>query len=256
MGAIYNILGFPFFLIRKLFSTKFFWWKTHGKVGEFKETLALLGVDQVFTAGAKSFDRKSDKIRVVGHAIDTDRFSENDNAIHSTPACLMVGRIVPVKKIEVALRALSHIGHETDVSLTLVGSPDSPLYQETLLEYSREHALSTVDFLGARKQIEMPSLYANAGILLHPAYDAGFDKAVLEAMASGVIPLTSIPSFEPVLRPYGLFIPAEDDKGYAGGILRIMRMSDAERKKLRETLRAIVVNEHSLTTLGRRIFGV
>lgn len=256
MGAVYNVLGAPFFLLRKWSATKFYWWKTHGKVQALKETLALIFVDRVFTAGSKSFDRKTDKVTVVGHAIDTERFAPRDTAIHTPSACLMVGRIVPIKKIEVALRALTRVTSEVKPSLALVGSPDNPEYEVTLTQYCREHGLAMVDFLGSRKQTEMPAFYEAAGILLHPAYEAGFDKVVLEAMATGVIPLTSIPSFEPILSPYGLFIPAEDDEGYANAIIHIVRMSEDKRKTLRETLRAIVVSKHSIATIPHRIFGV
>ncbi len=256
MGAVYNILCVPFFLLRKLFDTKFYWWKTHGKVKALKETLALTFVDKVFTAGSKSFDRKSDKVVVVGHAIDTERFTMREGAVHAPSACLMVGRIVPIKKIEVALRAFDSIKSEQDLSLTLIGSPDNVPYEETLKEYCREHALTMVNFVGSRKQTEMSAFYDDAGILLHPAYEAGFDKVVLEAMATGVIPLTSIPSFEPVLGPHGLFIPAEDAQGYANAIKRIVRMSLGERKSLRDTLRGVVVSGHSVTSITHRIFGI
>ncbi len=256
MGAVYNILCVPFFLLRKLFHTRFYWWKTHGKVKALKETLALTFVDKVFTAGSKSFDRKTDKVVVVGHAIDTERFTMRENATHAPSACLMVGRIVPIKKIEVALRAFDSIKNKEELTLTLVGSPDSVPYEETLKEHCREHDLTMVNFVGSRKQREMPAFYDDAGILLHPAYEAGFDKAVLEAMATGVIPLTSIPSFEPILGPHGLFIPAEDARGYADVILRIIKMSPTERQNLRHTLREIVVSGHSVTTIPHRIFNV
>ncbi len=256
MGAVYNVLGAPFFLLRRLSNTKFYWWKTHGKVKALKETLALAFVDRVFTAGSKSFNRKTEKVVVVGHAIDTERFTKHESALHTSSSCLMVGRIVPIKKIEVALRAFTRISNKANLSLTLLGSPDSVLYEETLKQYCLKHALTMVNFLGSRKQTEMPAFYAASGILLHPAYEAGFDKAVLEAMATGVIPLTSIPSFEPILRPYGLFVAPEDDMGYADAIMRIVRMTEDERETLRNVLRAIVVSKHSVTTIPSRIFGV
>jgi glycosyltransferase involved in cell wall biosynthesis len=256
MGAIYNILALPFFLIRKLRGTQFFWWKTHGKVDALKERIALSLVDRVCTAGSKSFDVKSEKVVVVGHAIDTDRFSMQRDARHTPGACLMVGRIVPVKKIEVVLRALTQIGEARGITLTLIGSPDKREYQEELEKYAKTHSLTRVQFLGSRKQSELQAYYDEAGILLHPAYEAGLDKAVLEAMATGVIPLTSIPSYEPMIGQYGLFIQKEDDRGYRDALVRITEMSPEELSSLRTILRAIVVENHSITTLPQRIFGV
>lgn len=257
MGAIYNILAFPFFLVRRLRHTEFLWWKTHGKVGALKETLALACVDRVYTAGSKSFDRKTDKVRVVGHAIDTEVFTSPAQSAHHPTHCLMVGRLVRIKKIEVALRALQRLETEIpDITLDLIGAPDQTEYEASLHAYAEARGLRSVYFRGAQPPYMMPLSYAETGILLHPAYEAGFDKAVLEAMASGVIPVTSIPSFEPILAPFGLFVSAEDDAGYAAAILRIVRMSEAERASLREKLRTIVVLQHSLRTLPARIFGV
>ncbi len=256
MGAVYNILGSPFFLIRSFFNTKFFWWKTHGKVGEWKETLALLCVEHVYTAGNKSFDRKTSKVRVVGHAIDTIRFTNATDRVHNHYNCLMVGRLVPIKKIEVALRACERL-KDKQVTLTLVGGADDKEYENSLRALVQTKGLATkVRFEGSQVPSRVPHYYEQAGILLHPAYEAGFDKVVLEAMASGVIPLTSIPSFESVLGPFGLFIEKVNDKEYAGAIECVIQMSEEERAKLQNELRSIVLEKHSLTTLPARIFNL
>jgi glycosyltransferase involved in cell wall biosynthesis len=92
--------------------------------------------------------------------------------------------------------------------------------------------------------------------LLHPAYEAGFDKVVLEAMATGVIPLTSIPSFEPILGLFGLHIKENSIEDYARRIQEVSSMDEKERNELSRKLRNIVVSAHSISTLPERIFGV
>lgn len=257
MGAIYNILAAPFFFVRRIRGTQFLWWKTHGKMTHLKERCALACTDKVLTAGSRSFGLSSPKVRVVGHAIDIHNFSNTVHVSRDPHQCLMVGRIVPIKKIEVALRTMRALTpHLPDATLTIVGSPDSEAYQETLLRYCREEHLTAVHFVGARPYHEIGKLYARATILFHPAYEAGFDKVVLEAMVSGVIPLTSISSFEPILSPFGLYIPEEDIAGYTAKTKDIFAMDTYEQEALRVILRNIVLKDHSLETLPARIFGV
>ncbi len=258
MGAIYNILALPFFLVRKLTKTKFYWWKTHGKVAYLKERLALNFCDAVFTAGNKSFDVQTDKVHVVGHAIDTDLFTPAYvRELNATTACITVGRLVPIKKNEIAIGAIREVVKlNPNVELSIVGNADNEAYRKSLVSYVTENKLSAVSFVNALPQHEIAKMYKNSHVLLHPAYEAGFDKVVLEAMSSGVIPLTSIPSFEPILSPFGLYIKPNDVYGYVSGIQRICSLSLEERNDLSQKLRNIVISSHSLPTLPRRIFGV
>ncbi len=255
MGAIYNLLASPFFLIRSHTHTVFYWWKTHGKVGALKERLALMCVDRVFTAGVKSFDIKSDKVRVVGHAIDVTQFPQTET--HTPEHCLVVGRIVPIKKIEIALQAFKQIvGRMPNAVLSIVGKREGSEYEASLEDIIEKESLHQVRFLGAYPPHRMPTIYAQAGMLLHPAYEAGFDKVVLEAMLSGVIPITSIPSFSPILKPFGLYVERNDIAGYRETMLSLIHLKEAVRQNLLYTLRQIVIREHSLNTLPQRIFGV
>lgn len=245
----------PFFLVRSLFGVKFYWWKTHGKVRAPKERFALLFCDCVYTAGSKSFDVVTNKLRVVGHAIDTNKFVVENDGARDPYQCLVLGRIVPIKKIEVALSACSEVSKfEPKVRLDIVGFPDNVAYLKTLELQVVEGKLREVHFRAAVSPQKVTDYYRQANILIHPAYEAGFDKVVLEAMASGVVPITSIPSFELVLSPYGLYVPPNDIQGYVTVITKILHMQREERMILGRRLREIVINEHSLETLNRRIF--
>ena len=260
MGALYNVLALPFFLMRKIRKTKFIWWKTHGKIGKLLDHLALFAVDSVVTAGSKSFDIDTVKRRVVGHAIDTSLFQTSEEVSRIQSKLITVGRIVPIKRIEVAIETLVLLrGWEKSpypYTLTIVGSADDVRYETSLRALCVEKALDTVDFIGSKTQTELTVLYRQSTILIHPAFEAGFDKVVLEAMSAGVIPLTSIQSFEHILSPFGLFVSPNNVEGYANAVLRITTMSIEERVRLQRSLREIVVKEHSISTLPARIFGV
>lgn len=257
MGAIYNIMAAPFFVLRKITRTEFFWWKTHGKVRAFKEKLALFFCDRVYTAGSKSFDVATKKLRIIGHAIDIEQFVNRSGGKRDTKKCIMVGRLVRIKKIEIALEVVRTVAETTSgITLDVIGDSDTVDYKLALETYCKEQNLNQVHFLGSRPNYDMPSIYHHANVLLHPAYEAGFDKVVLEAMFSGVVPLTSIPSFQPVLSQFGLYIEPNDVKGYATQIERILHMEPHERMILGKELQTIVREHHSLSTLPKRIFNV
>ncbi len=257
MGAINNVLATPFFLVRKFFKTRFYWWKTHGKAWALKERVASIVCDRVFTAGGKSFGTNAKKVTVVGHAIDTKMFIPSKNANHGGRVGIVVGRVVPIKKIEIAINAMSEVVRtHKDVTLHIIGNADNEVYKDSLKALAKKCSLDNISFSDGVPQPQIVSQYQRALFLLNPAYEAGFDKVVLEAMASGVIPLTSIPSFKPILDPYGLYIEPNDVSGYVKAILKIYEMNSPARDELTQKLRNIAVSNHSIDTLSKRIFGV
>ncbi len=257
MGAIYNILAAPFFLIRKLLGTKFYWWKTHGKMNHLKEKWAFKLCDDVFTAGSKSFTFASPKVHTIGHAIDTGHFVNLDSKTENESLNLItVGRVSPIKKINIALEIVNNLKNTGAVALKIIGPAGEKEYKESLDQQIKKCNLSNVSFAGSRTPTELAKEYERADLLLHPIYEGGLDKVVLEAMASGVIPLTSIPSFAPILESYGLYIEPNDIDGYVDAVKRINDLDATEQHELTQELRQIVIKDHSLDTLTRRIFGI
>lgn len=259
MGAIYNILLFPFFLIRKITHTKFLWWKTHGKLN-WVGHIAAVGTDEIVTAGSFSFVGNNKKVRVVGHAIDTDAFrAESSEVSRTPPKILSVGRVTPIKKNEISIRVLAQYMSELGdaVSFDIFGPITDTEYKQSLDALIQKSGVADhVTFQGSKSPEEMRGIYPSYSVLLHPSYEAGFDKVVLEAMAAGVIPLTSIRSFKPILNLFGLYIPPQDVDGYVFMLRTILEMNDSDRVRLIHELRNIVIKDHSIATLPERIFGV
>ncbi len=257
MGAIYNILAAPFFLIRKLYRTQFYWWKTHGKMEYKKERAAFRLCDRVCTAGNSSFKFSAPKVHVVGHAIDGSLFTYRVPQWSSNIRLIAVGRVTPIKKLEVAIDAvgtLTALGVSSH--LKIIGPVDDFTYLDQLKRQIQAAQLTNVIFDGPRKQEELVAEYHNADILMHPIYEGGFDKVVLEAMLSGVVPVTSIVSFREILEPLGLFVSGGEVSGYVNAVRYLHGVSVDERNQLTRELREIVLCDHGLHTLSQRIFGV
>ncbi len=259
MGAIYNILAFPFFLVRAWTHTTFIWWKTHGKLN-WLGRIAMHGVDEIVTAGDFSFNGNTHKVRVVGHAIDTDVLTRSDRSLEQEKCHLLsVGRITPIKKNEISLDVvLAYRERYGEVlPLDLYGPITDTAYKTVLDTKITTNGLQTsVTFQGPKTPQQMLQVYQAYDILLHPSYEAGFDKVVLEAMACGVIPLTSIRSFESILQGYGLYVGPNDVEAYVTRVHEIVTMPLSQRSKMVTELREIVVRNHSIATLPERIFGV
>lgn len=178
-------------------------WYTHRSV-DAKLRVAVFFASAVATAAPESLRLASKKARVLGHGIDTAAFATaRDGTLHEPLALLAVGRVTPIKRLEVMLDALALLdARGVRAMLTIVGAPTVPadsVYEGELA--ARAKGLGSgeaVRFAGARAYEEMPSVYRAHDIALNAAPTGGVDKAVLEAMAAGCITLAANEAFRPV----------------------------------------------------------
>jgi len=255
MGAVYNIMAAPYFLVRSINNVKFIWWKTHG-VLPMKEKLASIFVDEIVTAGDKSFNFYRKKVRVIGHAIDVSLFKIYEGA-RNTSGIAVIGRVVPIKKVDVAIEVVSRIYAEIDknIQLHIYGPMSDANYKQQLDEkINMSNFGSHVHFHGSRSQKELVDVLNQHSILLHPCESGGMDKVVLEAMSTGVVPVTSIVSFKPLLDHYGLYVEGNNVEAYTNVVKSILKMTSGELLNLQKELRKLIKEKHSLSTLTKRIF--
>lgn len=133
-----------------------------------------------------------ENVYVWDQGIDSDIFFPGDRAgargrlgiAASAPALLWVGRMVPVKGLEVLLDACAILStRAVDYRLYLVG--DGPL-RRSLEEKARCLGLgSRVEFVGARLHDELPDWYRAADLLVLPSYSEGVPNVLRESVACG-----------------------------------------------------------------------
>ena len=105
---------------------------------------------------------------------------------------LYVGRIQPLKGLELAIRSLEEVSGamERDVVLLIVGGPSGPTGDHEaarLRELATELRVSDrVRFLGPRPHGEVPDLYRASDIVVMCSHTESFGFAALEAHACGV----------------------------------------------------------------------
>jgi D-inositol-3-phosphate glycosyltransferase len=143
------------------------------------------------------YGARRDRIEIVPPGVDHAFFSPGDRrcaraaldlGLGERPMVLFVGRIQPLKGVDVAIEALARL-HRDDVVLVVVGGPSGA---DGLLEASRARDLVTARGLGDRVRFVDPqphhrlsTYYRAAEVCIVPSRSESFGLVALEAAACG-----------------------------------------------------------------------
>jgi glycosyltransferase involved in cell wall biosynthesis len=246
----------------KLWRVPLVLWYAHKSVS-FKLRLAEKAAWRVVTASPESFRLPSRKIRVIGHGVDTDLFVPLSGQRLSQPPfrIVSVGRIAPVKGLEVLIDAVELLGEESKFKLKIIGeaAPIDMEYAKRLREQVITRNLDDqIAFAGAASHARVVGEYQATDVMVNTSRTGSIDKAVLEAMACGLPVITSNEAFQTMLSAWGdlLFIPPDAPEKLADSLRRLQKMSPQERADLGNNLRQLVVQEHSLRRLIGQLLAV
>jgi glycosyltransferase involved in cell wall biosynthesis len=235
-------------------------WYSHGGVTRTLQ-LAHRVADRCVTPTPSGFRLSSDKVFVVGHGVDTTTFTPpGDRAEVYERTVLSVGRLTPIKRIDEMLRALAILNGELgrDLRLVLVGGPmtEADKAHEAALRASCRSLQieDQVAFDGAVPFREVSRRYHDGGLLLNLVTDS-FDKAILEGMASGCIPVSRNAGFRELAQKHCLdgLVPEPGPVALAQTVAQALDRPREEREQLACRLRQIVEEEHSLSSLVDRL---
>ena len=258
MNPEYTILIWPW---AKLFRKKIVSWYTH-KAVTWKMQLMERLADVILTASIESFRLPSKKVKVVGHGIDTEKFKPS--TINHQPSTIIftilsVGRISPTKDYETLIKAADILRDQLgfkDFVVNIIGAPglaEQQSYLESLQQMVRAMNLETkVKFLGPVPNKDIVPYYQKTSLFINLSDTGSLDKAVLEAMACGVLVLTSNEAFEKIL-PADLLVEKNNPRILAQKILDLSNWSKEKRNDISAKLRQIVVREHNLDNLTVKI---
>jgi glycosyltransferase involved in cell wall biosynthesis len=171
------------------------------------------------------------KVHLVYRGVDVDLFCPGDRAtarkrLRVPPAArvlLWVGRMVPVKGLEVLLEACTRLQTRGEAfHLYLVG--DGPLRKGLEQEARRLGLAGSVSFLGARPQEELPGWYRAADLTVLPSHSEGVPNVLRESLACGtpfvatdVGGVAEIPAGPP-----SRLVPPGDAEALAGALARAL----------------------------------
>ena len=219
-------------------------------------------VNKIYTASQESFLIKSRKVEVVGHGIDTDKFFPKKIDGSGKFKILFAGRISPIKDLKTLISAMGILSKEIgsgSFNLEIVGDAvdgEEQEYFNALMKIIKERKLSDcVSFSGGLRHDEMPSKYNNSDVLVNLSPTGGMDKAVLEAMSCGILVLAANETFKSILAQanYNSMFRFGDAEDFSRKIVGLMSISQEERDRIGVGLRSVMVKNHSLDNLIKRI---
>ncbi|NQT81810.1 glycosyltransferase family 4 protein [bacterium] len=216
----------------------------------------------VLTPTIESCPIRSEKVKAVGHGINTEKFSPVTRKQGSETVLLSAGRITPVKKYDFLIEAFGEAVRLVPAGklvLRILGSPcvpDDEQYLSRLKGLIRDRGLQgVVEFRAAVPYNRIEKEYASCDVFVNTALRHSIDKAPLEAMACGRVLLTSNRNFRPLLGEHAELLVADDEdpRDLARKIVHVARMRLSEREKLGLVLREIVVRNHDLRGLMKKV---
>ena len=174
---------------------------------------------------------------------------------------MSVGRITPSKGHDLVIKAIADlIKSGYNLKLKIIGDVIQThhyKYFEFLKISANNLGIEKqIEFCGSVRHDEMPNYFNGTQVLINAVPFGGLDKVVLEAMASGVVPLTSNNAFLSVfpkdIAPQLVFKEndLEDLKNKLKNILDKKLYLD---ELLVNQLRDIIVRNHNLDNLINRI---
>lgn len=259
MNPEYIVLGGLFW---RLWRKKIALWYAHGYVPRSLKIAEKL-TNIIFTSTVSGCRVKSDKIKVIGQGIDTDKFKVKSGKVknpYEPFKIVTVGRIAPVKDQKSLILACEILRDKgLKISVDIVGGlglESQSGYMNELKKMVEEKDLSeVVNFVGSVANDKILPYLDKADLFVNMGLTGSLDKVVPEAMSAGLPILTCNEALIEVLGSYTerLMYPKMDYKKLAEKIEEMMKMSPEDRQRIGSDLREIVVKNHSLTNFVDKI---
>jgi D-inositol-3-phosphate glycosyltransferase len=137
----------------------------------------------------------ADKVEVIPLGVDLDRFRPTKKlaarkalGLHDERIVLFVGRIEPLKGLDILINAASLLESDVECTVLVVGGDDSSETRvQELRDLARDRGIEhRVAFVGAVDHETLPLYYNAADVCVVPSHYESFGLVAVEAMASGI----------------------------------------------------------------------
>jgi D-inositol-3-phosphate glycosyltransferase len=166
------------------------------------EAEVLRGADRVICAteleGAslrQLYGAREEQIAVIPLGVDLERFRPTAKrdartrlGLSDERIILFVGRIEPLKGLDILINAAALLESDVDCTVMVVGGDEASQQQvDELTELARDRGIEhRVAFVGAVDHEKLPLYYNAADVCVVPSHYESFGLVAVEAMASGV----------------------------------------------------------------------
>ena len=239
------------------------WWRLAGipsglwynhKMGGLRARLGTALARNVFYTSPQAFVARFRKATRMPAGINTEQFKPEHSA-RVPRTILSLGRIDPVKKLEVIIEALETLaGRNLPFAFHIYGAPTGNRdYYESL----RTRAQGLIErgrarFFPAVPNARAAAVYNGHALFVNATPAGSFDKSVLEAAACEVPALSANPSFRGLL-PDELLFREGDSAELAEKLAALLARPAGELAALGRELRERVVREQSLLLLVPKV---
>jgi glycosyltransferase involved in cell wall biosynthesis len=254
-GGPYPLLLLPF---RLFLGKPVYQWKAHPYIGLMMRFYARFCDTKVFTSTRNAFPLSLSKIKVVGQGVDTTKFRIRD--AKKTGDLVTVGRVAPVKGLDLMLRDLKHCKryYQSHYRLDIYGPTlekdrEYREYLESLIKGL--NLLDLVSFRGKVRNERLPEILNSYRLFLNYCGGA-LGRSVVEAMACGLPVISTNRCVEEII-PHNLrsnlIVPREDLLKQAEAIHHHLSMDEVSLTEIGKTLRSVAVQSHNIETLVEKI---
>lgn len=240
--------------------------KRHARAGEREpeervvgERKVLASADRIVASSqhereamVRLYNARGHKIEVIPCGVDVELFRPMNQGlarrrlgIQDSKVVLFVGRIEPLKGVDILIRAVAQLDRRDPVRALIVGGePGGDPEIRRLESMSQELGISSqVSFLGRVEQEQLPTYYNAADVCVVPSYYESFGLVALEAMACGTPVIASRVGGLPTVVKGGVtgyLIPWRCPEPFADG-LDVLLNSPAIRKAMGQASRSLAL---------------
>ncbi len=190
-GLYWKLIGIPVYM-----------WRNH-PAGSIMTRIAVLFSTKVFCTSPQSFTARFKKTILMPVGVDTNTYRPKEGVIRKKYSVLVLGRIAPIKRIELALHAVNTlVSSGAQISMAIIGSPTpkDAWYYNNLKAYVAKHHLSGhISFVPGVSPDKTSEIYSSHEVYLNLTLSGSFDKTIVEAVSCGAIPLVLNHSLEELL---------------------------------------------------------
>ncbi len=251
-----------FWPISKLLGIKNLLWYAHGAV-PIGLRFAHVAVDRVVSSTPEGFRIPSHKVAYIGQGVDVGAFAQESIRQHDNGEfrILSVGRISPVKGLDTLLDALEQWKDSSARRwrLDLVGGPTSPLEENYYLRLKQRaenlRDAGTICFHGRLDPAQIRQFLGSADVFVSLSHTGSLDKAIVEAMASGCLILSSNKAFCSIASREGFQECCVEPfpESVAMGLTRMAAFDRQAGESLSKRLQEVAMRNHSLDRLIQRL---
>ena len=246
MNPHYILLGG---LVWRLQKKNIFFWRNHARMNTMTRIASVFAKRIFYTSPYACTARYAHAVKMpVG--IDTEQFKNDMVKVHTEKIkILFLGRLSPVKRIEVLLEVAKYLPPTHEVHIYGDAPPQDTLYANTI----RATAGSNVYFHTSVRNSDTPAIYQAHAVFVNLTPRGSMDKTVLEASACGTMAVIINDSFLTTVDPLS-YVADGSPQHIADTIVRVTSLDAQTYTKIMETTRAKIIEHESLVKLGDMLY--